>query len=156
MDNVKFKNRKLIMCRGLQASGKSTFAENWVAESPETRTRINRDLIRSTYYNSLWGSSVNEDGVTMIEMTIAQAIMLDGLRDIVVDNTNFKSEAVLPYLNLAEFWGYKVEFKDFEVDLDELIRRDNAREKKVGEAVIRSYHEKFVVDGKFPEIPVLS
>lgn len=147
--------RKLILCRGLQASGKSTATEAFVAESPTTRTRINRDNIRFQYFNSYWGESVDEDAVTAIEMTIAQALMIKAKRDIMVDNTNLKDEAVLPYLILADRWGYEVEFRDFNVDLDELLRRDTAREKSVGEAVIRSYHDKYVVDGKLPSIPVL-
>ena len=148
--------RKLTICRGLQASGKSTFAEEYVAASPETRTRINRDLIRHTYFNSYWGDSVDEQGVTIIEMTIAQTLMVKHDRDIVVDNTNLKDEAVLPYLKMADIWGYVVEFVDFNVHLDELLRRDAAREKSVGEAVIRSYHEKFIVNGELPPIPVLA
>jgi predicted kinase len=146
---------KLILCRGLQASGKSTFAENFILESPETRTRINRDNIRHSYYNSYWGESVDENGVTRIEHTIAETIMQVGKRDIVVDNTNFKYEAVLPYLFLAAQHGYEVEFKDFNVELDELLRRDALREKSVGENVIRAYHKKYVTDGRFPPAPVL-
>jgi predicted kinase len=147
---------KLILCRGLQASGKSTFAENFILQSPETRTRINRDNIRHSYYNSYWGESVDEDGVTHIELAIAESIMRDGKRDIVVDNTNFKFESVFPYLFLAAQHGYEVEFKDFNVELDELLRRDALREKSVGESVIRGYHAKYVKDGKFPPIPVLT
>ena len=37
---------KLIICRGLPASGKSTWAKQWVLEDPEHRVRINQDDIR--------------------------------------------------------------------------------------------------------------
>ena len=37
---------KLIITRGLPASGKSTWAKQWVLEDPEHRVRINQDDIR--------------------------------------------------------------------------------------------------------------
>ena len=147
--------RELVICRGLQGSGKSTFAQKYISEAPTTRTRINRDTIRHNYYNSYWGEGVDEDSVTLIELSIAATIMTQHKRDIVVDNTGLKEESVIPYLRLAEIWGYEVRFEDFEVDLDELIRRDGIRDKPVTEAVIRMYHDKYLVDGKLPPVPTL-
>lgn len=147
--------RTLTLCRGLQGSGKSTFAEAYIAAAPETRTRINRDIIRFSYFNAYWGPSVDEEAVTAIELGIAEAVMAKAERDIIVDNTNVKESSVLPYLALAKRFGYEVVFQDFNVDLDELIRRDAARERHVGEAVIRSYYEQFITDGKLPAVPVL-
>jgi predicted kinase len=149
-------SRTLTLCRGLQGSGKSTFAELYISESPATRTRINRDNIRFSYFNSYWGPSVDEEAVTAIELNIAAAIMAKAERDIIVDNTNVKESSVLPYLELANRFGYEVVFQDFNVELDELIRRDAARERQVGEAAIRSYHEQFVVEGKLPAVPTLA
>ena len=39
--------RKIILARGIPGSGKSTWARAWVAESPETRIRINYDDLRN-------------------------------------------------------------------------------------------------------------
>ena len=39
--------RKLILCRGIQASGKSTWAKAWAKEDPEHRVRFNNDDIRN-------------------------------------------------------------------------------------------------------------
>ena len=39
--------RKVLVLRGLQGSGKSTFAKQWVNEDPEHRVRFNRDDIRN-------------------------------------------------------------------------------------------------------------
>ena len=39
--------KKLIICRGIQGSGKSTWARQWVNEDPEYRIRINNDDIRN-------------------------------------------------------------------------------------------------------------
>lgn len=43
---VQKKMSKLIITRGLPASGKSTWAKQWVLEDPEHRVRINQDDIR--------------------------------------------------------------------------------------------------------------
>ena len=39
--------KKLILTRGIQGSGKSTWARQWVEEDPENRVRINNDDIRN-------------------------------------------------------------------------------------------------------------
>ena len=38
---------KLILTRGIQGSGKTTWARQWVAEDPSSRVRINNDDIRN-------------------------------------------------------------------------------------------------------------
>ena len=38
---------KVIICRGIPASGKSYFAKNWVNEDSVNRVRINMDDIRN-------------------------------------------------------------------------------------------------------------
>lgn len=148
-------SRELILLRGLQGSGKSTYAEAWVNESPKTRTRINRDSIRITYFNSYWGEGVDEVAVADIENLIGSRIMVTGERDVLVDGTNLRPEQVLPWLRLAREHNYTVRFVDMEITLDEAIRRDSLRERQVGEAVIRSYFEKYFIDGSFPAVPVL-
>ena len=40
---------KLIITRGLPASGKSTWAKQWVLEDTENRVRINQDDIKIIY-----------------------------------------------------------------------------------------------------------
>lgn len=148
-------SKELVLLRGLQGSGKSTYAEAWVDESPATRTRINRDSIRITYFNSYWGDGVDEAAVADIENLIGSRIMATGERDVLVDGTNLRDEQVIPWLCLAREHGYTVRFVDMEISLDEAIRRDYLRERQVGEAVIRSYFEKYFINGKFPPVPAL-
>ena len=40
---------KLILCRGIQGSGKTTWAKQWVLEDPEHRVRFNNDDIRNMH-----------------------------------------------------------------------------------------------------------
>lgn len=42
---------KVIICRGIQGSGKSTWAKQWVKEDPNHRIRINQDDFRKY----VWG-----------------------------------------------------------------------------------------------------
>jgi len=145
MDKVE--KRKLVIARGLPGSGKSTFAVAWVNDSPDTRTRLNRDIIRFNYYGAYVGETVSELGVTEIEHAIAKAIMSRGERDLVIDNTNTKHKNVIPYLLMAIQYDYEVEFVDFNVPVEELIRRDAARDRSVGEAVIRSFADRYYQKG---------
>lgn len=147
--------RIMVICRGLQASGKSTFSEAWVAEFPATRTRVNRDTIRATYFNALWGDTVDELAVTEIEHTIFASIMSRGKRDVISDNTNLRAAPVKQLMALAAKYGYRVEFQDFNVPLEELLRRDALREKTVGEKVIRDYYKRFIQKDRLPAYPVL-
>ncbi len=38
---------KIILCRGIQGSGKTTWAKQWALEDPEHRVRFNNDDIRN-------------------------------------------------------------------------------------------------------------
>ena len=40
---------KIIICRGIPASGKSTWAKQWVQQSPKNRIRINYDDMRMMF-----------------------------------------------------------------------------------------------------------
>lgn len=38
---------KVILCRGIQGSGKTTWAKQWALEDPEHRVRFNNDDVRN-------------------------------------------------------------------------------------------------------------
>ena len=38
---------KIILCRGIQGSGKSTYSKKWAEEEPEKRLRYNNDDVRN-------------------------------------------------------------------------------------------------------------
>lgn len=76
---------KLIICRGLPASGKSTWAKEWVMRDPEHRVRINQDDIRSML-GKYWVPT-REPIVSTIQQEAILTAMNFGV-DIVIDNTN--------------------------------------------------------------------
>lgn len=137
--------QQLVICRGLPASGKSTFAKAWVLEDPKHRVRINRDDIRRML-GPYWVPT-REDLVTQIERDCVVDGILNGY-DVVLDATNFKIIGLLEYL-VHNSMGkeFKLEYKDFtDVSLEECIARDAFRDKEeqVGEEVIRNMYNKYL------------
>ena len=149
--------KKLILCRGIQGSGKSTWAKAWVAEDPEHRIRINNDDIRNML-GPYWVPK-REDLVSNTKRNIAYNAIQCGY-DIVVDNMNLNNKEVNFWKEIINLhntaikdpdliqpdwiqWEYEIEFKDFFIPLEECIRRDAARPNPIGEKVIRDTWRKY-------------
>lgn len=116
---------RFIICRGLPASGKSTWAKEWVRIDPEHRVRINLDDIRSML-GKYW-VPVREHLVGTIQQEATLAAMNFGV-DIVLDNTNLNKEVIDVYVKVAEKFKYTVEYEDFfNVSLGECLRRNVVR-----------------------------
>ncbi len=81
---------KLIICRGLPASGKTTWAKEWVMRDPEHRVRINQDDIR-LMLGKYWVPA-REPIVGAIQQEAVIAAMNFGV-DIVIDNTNLNKKS---------------------------------------------------------------
>lgn len=149
--------KKLILCRGIQGSGKSTWAKAWVAEDPEHRIRINNDDIRNML-GPYWIPS-REDLVSSTKRDLVHTAMRYGY-NIIVDNMNLNLKEVKfwedvvnkhnNYITRTDVvkpdwaqWEYEIEFKDFFIPLEECIRRDAARPNPIGEKVIRDTWRKY-------------
>lgn len=131
---------EVILTRGIQGSGKSTWAKNWVLENPTSRVRINMDDIRSML-GKYWVPS-RENLVKEIYGSSVKAAIKIGY-DIVIDNMNL-SKSSSDYIKSILPDSYTLEYKDFlDTPLSECIRRDKARENPVGEEVIRSTFMKY-------------
>ena len=142
----------LILTRGIQASGKSRWAREWVQEDPEHRIRINRDDLRRSLFaaNSTLLSHDQERFVSVVEKDVARAALRAG-KDVVVDAMNLRARWVKEWMSL----GWPVTFKDFPVDLDLALARNAARGEPVPEdAIIRTY-KRFTINGALPPAPVL-
>lgn len=135
--------KKLILTRGIQGSGKSTWARKWVEEDPEHRIRINNDDIRNML-GKYWVTE-REPLVSEIKQGIVTNAMSRGY-DIVIDNMNLNPKEVKFWqdivkqnneVNPISKYPYEIEFKDFFIPLEECIRRDAMRPNPIGEKVIR-------------------
>lgn len=133
---------KLIICRGLPASGKSTWAKQWVLEDPEHRVRINQDDIR-LMLGKYWVPS-REKLVQHIQEEALIEALLRGY-DIVIDNTNLNEKVLDNYRVLVTAYGnHSIEYKDFfDTPLSVCIERDKSRDLQVTEKVIRSFYNNY-------------
>ena len=140
-------NKKLILTRGIQGSGKSTWARAWVTEDPEHRVRINNDDIRNML-GVYWVTS-RENLVSSIKKNMAEEAINRGY-DIVVDNMNLNAKEILFWKDMVKTanmdpdgYQYEIEFKDFFIPLEECIRRDAMRPNPIGEKVIRETWKRY-------------
>ena len=145
--------RKVLVLRGLQGSGKSTFAKQWVNEDPEHRVRFNRDDIRNML-GKYWVPS-RETLINVIYNSFLTGAMKKGY-NIVIDNMNLDEkylkdiqEDIDWFNNMTDDdyetkWCYEMEVKDFfHIPLQVCIERDAQRENPIGEKVIRNTYNKY-------------
>lgn len=131
--------KKVIILQGPPASGKSTFAKQWVAERPEKRVRVNRDDIRRML-GPYW-IPTREKLVDTVEDNLIMAGILQGY-DVIVDATNYnRTEASLAHI--SGICKCDVRFIEMPfIPLNELIQRDLNREHSVGRDVIEYFFNK--------------
>lgn len=129
---------KLLILKGLPASGKSTYALELVAKGWK---RVNKDNLRSMIDNGKW-SKKNESDIVIVEKQIVIKFLSEN-ENVVIDDTNFGWEQV--WKEIANAYGADFEIKFFDVPLMECIERDSKRgEKSVGEKVIFRMYEKYL------------
>ena len=144
---------KIILCRGIQGSGKTTWAKQWVLEDPEHRVRFNNDDIRNML-GKYWVPS-REGIVSSLKKEFIYSSMMLGY-DIIIDNMNLNPKEIEFFENIVENWNnpngvlsdmvrepYTIEFRDFFIPLQDCIDRDSKRPNPIGEEVIRKTYEKY-------------
>lgn len=143
---------KIILTRGIQGSGKSTWAKKWVEENPTHRVRWNNDDFRRML-GPYWILE-RENLVSVGLSDFLNKAMLFGY-DIVIDNMNlspkhwefvqnqicnFNNEIACRNLEKS----YILEFRDFlDISLEECIKRDSKRENPIGKEVITNTYNKY-------------
>lgn len=139
--------KRLIICRGLPASGKTTWAKEWVMGDLEHRVRINQDDIR-LMLGKYWFPA-REPIVSTIQQEAVIAAMNFGV-DIVIDNTNLNKKVVDAYIKVAEKFKYTVEYEDFfNVSIGECLRRNAIRnaslpkDMQIADEVIVGMYERY-------------
>lgn len=133
---------KLIICRGIPASGKTFWAKQWVLEDPEHRVRINQDDIR-LMLGKYWVPSREE-----LVQHIQKEALIEALErgyDIVIDNTNLNKKVLDFYRALViDHGNHAIEYKDFfDTPLSICIERDKNRDVQVSEKIIRNFYNNY-------------
>ncbi len=145
--------QKIIILKGIPASGKSTYAKQLVKENPEKYKRVNRDDLR-WMLDQYHFSKGNEKFVKKLRDIIIMEALTAG-KDVIVDDTNIASRHERRITDISKEYTKKtgnkveIEVKEFEIELEEAIRRDAKRAKPVGRNAITQMHEK--LSGKKPD-----
>lgn len=132
---------KILMLKGLPASGKSTYAKGLVSKN-HNWVRVNKDDLRAMMNNGEFSGKL-EKQVVKTEREIAENALKIG-KSVVIDDTNFNPTHEEFFRQLAK--SYKAEFdvKFFNTPLEICMIRDNERPNGVGETVIRKMYNQYL------------
>jgi predicted kinase len=141
-------NLKVIICCGIPASGKSTWAIEHCKYNPAW-VRVNRDSYRKMLKDAQMCEPKVEDLITDLQNHAINAALNKRL-NVIVDNTNLKAKYIEAIVELVKTKA-DVEFRIFDISLDKAIERDAQREAKVGEKVIRDMFKDYqrITDGGY-------
>lgn len=133
---------KLILCVGVPASGKTTWAEQ------QTHcVNLNRDDIRQDLFGPFkWGeynfTKENEDRVTSVQLQLFFDSVEEG-KDVIISDTNINPKTRSMWEVAASGYGYEVEYKVFHITLEGALKRDSAREMSVGKKVLKDMYQRY-------------
>lgn len=142
--------KKIILTRGIPASGKSTWAKQEVFKDPEHSIRINRDDLRNMC-GKYWVSAREKYILSCRNLLLNTAIYMN-FNTIIIDDMNLNPRDIDYIIKAVNDFNkvlksknqYKIEFKDFtNVSLNVCIERDSKRENPLGEKVIRDIFNKY-------------
>lgn len=139
----------IVAMRGYPASGKTTWAREWVAKDPDNRARLNHDDLRASLFDVTGiGSYLQERSVTVAQHTAAKHLVENGI-SVVFDDTNLRQKYAREIAGLAKHVGAEFVTQDVPTPLEECLRRDKARGaaggRGVGETVIRDMAARFPI-----------
>lgn len=131
---------RLILTRGLPASGKTTWAKQFITDNPGW-IRINKDELRLELLNDGWSKAKEEQIILPARNERIVSALKNGI-SVIVDDTNLAQRHESDIFNLARPYltsPSDFEVKDFKVSVEEAIERDSKRAGpgRVGEKVIR-------------------
>ena len=130
--------QKIIILKGLPASGKTTWAKEFCENNLEY-IRINRDDLR--YMSGKYWVPTREGYITALEHFAVETALNRGY-SVIIDATNLNPKYSNWIDEIAMTHSVEIENKFFNVPVEECIRRDESRENPVGKAVImRMYNQ---------------
>lgn len=134
--------KKVLIYKGLPASGKSTAAKKLIAENPGQYKRVNKDDLRAMLDHNHHSRSNEKFVLKVRDFVILEA--LEAGKHVIVDDTNLHPKHEINIRELVKGKA-EVEVVDFmDVDIDTCIARDLKRPNSVGEKVIRRLYQGYL------------
>lgn len=143
----------LYMTYGLPASGKSTWASEFVLSKPAGAViRVNKDTLREMLHAGRWKGNKTEGQIVKArDALIALGLSLG--KDVIVDDTNLDPSHHARLDELAAEHGADLVIRDFtDVDVKTCIERDLKRPASVGHKVINKMHMKYLATAFAPPV----
>jgi predicted kinase len=134
--------QRIVMLKGLPASGKTTWAKQQLKEFPGVYKRVNKDDLRAMLDDSIWSKQNENFILRMRDWIIGNAIM-DGY-SVIVDDTNLHDKHKQKLSEIAKANSVELEIKFFDTSVEECIERDSKRQNYVGEKVIKTMYNRFL------------
>lgn len=124
----------MVILIGIPGSGKSTYS-NYIKRNLNHRVGI-----ASTDYYFEEGGRYHFDPELLDvnhrkNRNRAAALMMVGREVVIVDNTNLSVKEIKQYVELANYFEYKVKFKFFDADVEEAFERCEKRSESTGKTV---------------------
>lgn len=130
------------MTKGLPASGKSTWAKEYIKKHPNTK-RVNKDDLRAMLDDGNWSRENEEFVLNLRDDLITLAIVKH--HSVIVDDTNFAPKHEEKLRAVAKRWKVQFEVKDFtDVTPEVCIERDLKRPNSVGSKVIMKMYNQYL------------
>ncbi|MEO8240112.1 MAG: AAA family ATPase [Flavobacterium sp.] len=141
----------LTILIGCPASGKSTYAE-WKVRTESKTMRISRDEIRFSQFQEAMDPA-SETMISKMILTQVKTLLSNGW-NVILDNCNVKLDYIKqPISDFSEMAN--IDFKLFDLPLEELLIRNEKRERKVPKKVIENmFHQLQKTKEKFDFKPI--
>jgi predicted kinase len=135
---------KIIMLKGLPASGKTTFAKQLIATGGGRVKRINKDDLRDMIDDSVW-SKEREKTILEIRDYIIENLLEKDFT-VIIDDTNFHPKHEKRFQEMATVFGAEFVIQDHfcHMPLEDCIERDLKRDRSVGKRVIVDMWRKYL------------
>ena len=135
---------KILVLQGPPASGKSTFAKQFI-ENNHNYVIVSRDSIRDSL-GEYWVPS-RENLVSKIERDNIISSIDMGF-NVIIDATNLNPKTIAKWEALADEKQCEIEYKEFWIPFHEAVQRDKNKDRthSVGYKVIKNFYSKYNPD----------
>jgi predicted kinase len=137
---------ELVITRGLPASGKTTFARQWVSHDRQHRARVNRDDLRQMVDDGVFVKGQTEERIQALRNAAIASLLYRGV-SVICDDTNLPNRVCRDLADLAGRAKAEFRIEDFTSTLlDTCIARNEVRKDKapIPRHVIQDMHQRYI------------